>query len=390
MKYGALVCEYNPFHNGHQYQIEKIKNISDNAPLIAIMSGNFVQRGGVAVIDKYDRAKLALLAGVDLVVQLPFIFSAQRAETFSFGSMGIVDALGCSEVYFGCEYEDVGLYKYLADILNDESVEFKQILSKFLNSNVSYPKARILALSELTGRDCSFLETPNNILSLEYIRKLKKQNSKVDINMLSRVTEYKGREVISASKIRERNFKDEKIQDYIPREKYDKEHSFRSIEEYKDIIRAKLEFSSAKEFAEVIDCEIGLANRMKNYCGELKDSVDSYLSAVCTKTHTKAKIRRILINSILNLRYSTFECELREIEPNYVRILGANEVGKSLVKYINNNCKISLVPSVYKSYAELSEQDKKIALIDDSAEKLYSFFDEHTPKDIKRSPVFIG
>ena len=182
MKIGAVIAEYNPFHNGHQYQLETFRRQSDLDYIIVCMSGNFTQRGEPAWMPKHLRARMALLGGADLVIELPVYFATGSASIFAEGGIAHLDALGCvEELCFGCETdrplgEHMKLLHSAADLFVSEPDEFKQLLSLGLKQGLSFPAARSRALEKLLDT-CNILNQPNNILALEYLTVLKKTGS---------------------------------------------------------------------------------------------------------------------------------------------------------------------------------------------------------------------
>ncbi|HHY20854.1 MAG TPA: nucleotidyltransferase, partial [Bacilli bacterium] len=165
MKAVGIVVEYNPFHNGHLYHLQQTKVKSGADIVIAIMSGSFLQRGEPALVSKHARTKMALRAGIDLVIELPYAFSTQKAETFARGAVLLLDALQASEVCFGSEAGDITPFEQLIDFLRDREAEFNEQLKHFLQEGCSYPKANALAFSSLNPNKTMLdLSLPNNIL----------------------------------------------------------------------------------------------------------------------------------------------------------------------------------------------------------------------------------
>ena len=190
MKVALTVCEYNPLHNGHVYSLNKIKSELNPDLLVVIMSGNFTQRGEIAVMHKYVRAKHALLAGADLVVELPTVFATANAEIFAKGAVKIAESLGGNRTLcFGVESGDKAGLIATATLLNSETKEFKQLLKEELSSGVSFAKARYNALEKMNipDADLGFAATPNNILALEYTKSIIENGFKTDVLPLHRV-----------------------------------------------------------------------------------------------------------------------------------------------------------------------------------------------------------
>lgn len=174
----GIVAEYNPFHLGHLYHITKSKELSDSSYVVAIMSGNFVQRGDTSIVDKWTKTQMALLNGVDLVIELPTLYAISSAENFAYGSMRILDSLKIVDnLSFGSEVGDIEILNSIADVIHREPPEYVSILKHELNKGVSYPTARERALLIYLNdvrRYANVLSGSNNILGIEYLKALKK------------------------------------------------------------------------------------------------------------------------------------------------------------------------------------------------------------------------
>ncbi len=176
----GIIAEYNPFHNGHAYQLKKAKELSGADYCIAAISGDFVQRGGPAVFDKYTRAAMALDAGADLVVELPPVFASSSAEDFAACGVALLDAMGVSHLCFGSESGDLEELSAAADLLVEEPEEYQQALRQYLKEGYTFPQARAAALSSYDRNiDLELLNQPNNTLGIEYLKALKKRNSAI-------------------------------------------------------------------------------------------------------------------------------------------------------------------------------------------------------------------
>lgn len=179
IKTAGIIAEYNPFHNGHQYQIEEIRRQTGADFVIAAMSGDFVQRGEPAIFDKYTRTRMALCGGADLVVELPALFATSSAEDFAACGVSLLGSLGTDFLCFGSESGNLSHLQKAAEILSEESAIWQPLLQTYLKQGETYPSARSLAVAELTGDPglSTLLATPNNILAVEYLKALKQQRS---------------------------------------------------------------------------------------------------------------------------------------------------------------------------------------------------------------------
>ena len=203
MKAIGIIAEYNPFHNGHLYHLNKIKETYKDYKIILVMNGNFTERGDVSIIDKWKKTEIALKAGIDLVVELPFPFSTQSADYFSYGAITILENLGVEKVVFGSESDNIEDLTLIArtEINNPEFDKLVKIYSKLGNN---YPTALSLALQDLTGKK---INTPNDLLGISYIKTILKHNYKIEPITIKRNNNYHNQELneinSSATAIRE-------------------------------------------------------------------------------------------------------------------------------------------------------------------------------------------
>jgi len=193
MKIVGLVTEYNPFHSGHRYHIKKAKELTNADYVIVITSGNYVQRGSVSFLDKYTKTQIAINNGADLVIELPYCYSVSSAEYFSYAAVSILDKLNIVDyICFGAENDNLDLLYKAAKVITDSDEEFNLLIKKNVKSGLSFPLARSISLKEILSNkynieNTSFLETPNNILGIEYIKAIIKRNSKIKAVPLKRI-----------------------------------------------------------------------------------------------------------------------------------------------------------------------------------------------------------
>lgn len=331
MKTAAVVAEYNPFHSGHKYQLEQTR-AAGVTHIVAVMSGNFVQRGEAAIYDKYLRASAAVSCGADLVVELPLPWATGTAQTFARGAVGIAKSLGTVDMLsFGCENSDLPALERIADALYSE--KYENIVSSMLSQNKTFASIRQSAVEELCGGDVAkLLEKPNNILAVEYIAASKNMNCNFGFNAVSRVgdgyneTAYSGNGFASATAVRETIRKNHFDSSLVPdevKELYTAD--FSSFSRLDSAVLSKLRTLSIEEIALAPDISEGLENRIYSAIREAV-SVEDLLLKIKTKRYTAARIRRVILSLFLCVRATDSIGT-----PPYIRILACNEKGKEII-----------------------------------------------------------
>ena len=376
MKVAAIISEYNPFHLGHKYQIDKIREVLGNdTAIIAIMSGNYTQRGEIAVTDKTIRAASAVECGVNLVLELPFPFSMSSAEFFAKSGVRIANAIGVVDyLVFGSESGDIRELSDIAAVMC--SAEYQLMLDTIKEApeykEYGYPELCEIALSKVYGKEITREHlSPNNILGIEYIKALSSESSSIlpmtvrregagYNDILNPMAEYQ-----SASAIREElSDNNTSALDYVPenaKKVYEK-----AIQDGKmpsDIARLDLaiitsfRLSSPKESVEIHDAQGGLYNRLCDMSAEA-NSISSLTSLSETRKYTKARIRRAIWNSYFGVTSS----DVRTL-PLYTQVLAMDTVGRSVLKRIKKMSDFPVItkPSSYKEYGEEVIRQKAIS-----------------------------
>ena len=341
----GIVCEYNPFHSGHKYQIEAAKKLSGADAVCAVMSGSFVQRGGPAVFDKYTRAKAAVSCGADLVIELPGIYSGQSAQPFAAGAVKTLLASNCIDgISFGTEQADTETILKTADIFNNETPELKVAIKSALSEGNGYPSAKTAALKKVYGID--FTSSPNNILAVEYAREILKTKKNVSIYPILREgSEHDS--FGSASYIRGliQNKKD--YSEYVLGAAFDIFKNARPVFEtdFENLILYKLRTASTADLSGIADISEGLENRLKNNAA-CKTLSDLYV-ACSAKRYSHARIRRALFNILLGITKADINTP-----PQYIKVLAANKTGCALIKEMKEKSEIPVItkPSLGKSF----------------------------------------
>ena len=371
----GIIAEYNPFHNGHLYHVSESKQETGAQYVIAIISGNFVQRGNTSIINKWVKARMALLNGVDLVIELPTIYSISSAENFAEGAIKIFNSLGIVDtISFGMEASDISTLNNIANVLYNEPKEYITMLSHELKKGNSFPKARENALMMYLNdikRYANVMAGSNNILGIEYLKAMKKTKSIINpIGIKRQKVLYNDKYIVdefaSATAIRKmlmtKQLND--ISKVMPRNSYlllgeelKKGHYVIDISKFEKEIIYTLRKMSVEEIAKLPDVSEGLENLIKN-AADSCNTLEELINIVKTKRFTQTRIQRILLYSLLGITKKQMEIS-RKITP-YVRVLGFNNKGKELIsEMMTLNPKLNIVTSVKRYIDDIANKNLK-------------------------------
>lgn len=352
----AIICEYNPFHNGHKYMIEQIKK--DGDAVIAVMSGSFTQRGDTAIADKFFRAETAAKNGADLVIELPTVYACACAEAFATGGVRLINSLGVvDKLCFGVENNDIKLLNLAADAFED--AEFKAELKRNMDNGEYYPRAVTKAISKVFSPALSeVIDKPNNILAIEYLKALKNTPIKpftVKRKGAAHDSAEAQNNIASASRIRELVLKSEDYRNLVPDYIINNPADTKNLEQ---AILYKLRTMSKEEIKKLPDVGEGLENRIFE-AARTSTIINELLGKTKTKRYTMARIRRILVYALLNITE-----DLPKSAPPYVRVLAFNGKGRELLTDIKKKCSLPLITNVADGYNSLDNKSKRIFDID--------------------------
>lgn len=371
----GIIAEYNPFHNGHLYHVSESKQETGAQYVIAIISGNFVQRGNTSIINKWVKARMALLNGVDLVIELPTIYSISSAENFAEGAIKIFNSLGIVDtISFGMEASDISTLNNIANVLYNEPKEYITMLSHELKKGNSFPKARENALMMYLNdikRYANVMAGSNNILGIEYLKAMKKTKSIINpIGIKRQKVLYNDKYIVdefaSATAIRKmlmtKQLND--ISKVMPRNSYlllgeelKKGHYVIDISKFEKEIIYTLRKMSVEEIAKLPDVSEGLENLIKN-AADSCNTLEELINIVKTKRFTQTRIQRILLYSLLGITKKQMEIS-RKITP-YARVLGFNNKGKELIsEMMTLNPKLNIVTSVKRYIDDIANKNLK-------------------------------
>lgn len=358
----GIVAEYNPFHNGHLYHLEKSKKDTGSNYTVAIMGGNFTQRGSASLIDKWSKAESAIQCGVDLVIELPVLYATSSAENFAEGAIKILDSLKVVDyISFGAETADIKILNQCADVLYREPRGYKTLLSHELKKGISFPKARENALMMYLSNIRTFanvLSSPNNILGIEYLKALKKLKSNIQPISIPRYEagyndlSYTGN-IASSTAIRNmiKNDGFRALANLMPAPSYatlvqniKAGHIVPDISVFEKEIIYTLRKMDTQEIAELPDVSEGLEFAIKNAANSCNSMIE-FLNIIKSKRYTTTRLQRILLYALLGITKKDIDIS-KKVQP-YVRVLGLNKRGKFLISEIAKaNPKLEIITSV--------------------------------------------
>lgn len=381
----GLITEYNPFHNGHAYHIKKAKEITQADYVIVVMSGNYVQRGTPAMLDKYTRTKMALQNGADIVLELPVYYATSSAEGFAQGAIRILNDLGIVDsICFGSESGDITLLSTIAKSFLNESEEFKLELMKNIKAGCSYPIARSNALiSNIAEPTCEFtkeqiaqvLTCSNNILGIEYIKAIKLFKSSITPYTIQRVghdynntdlhSEFSSASALRAKLMSGQEINLEHIQEQMPvtafhiLNDYCKQAYPICENDFSDILFYSLYSTNVDVLANYLDMNMDLANRLVDM-GMKYHNYTSVAEVVKTKQYTLTRINRALLHIILQITTDNYKELTPTTTSSYARLLGFRKGSSTLLKTVRKQGAIPIITKV-ADYKQLL--DKKQCML---------------------------
>lgn len=384
----GIIAEYNPFHNGHLYHLESSKKLTNCEYTIAIITGNFTQRGSTSIIDKWEKTKAALSNGIDLVIELPLLYSISSAENFADGAIKILNSLNIVDyLSFGTETKDINILDDIANVLYNEPEQYKSLLLDELKKGLSFPKARENALLNYLNdfnKYSNVLSNPNNILGIEYLKALKKYKSTITPICIPRFeTSYNSidfsNNFASATAIRNliKNNRFNEIKDLIPNstysillENFNKGHIIPDLNVFEKEIMYILRKMTIEEISDLPDVSEGLEFTIKNAVNSC-NTICELTDLIKSKRYTLSRINRIFLYALLDINKKDMNLSKNTLP--YIRVLGFNEQGKSLLSKVSkNNPSLNIVTSVKKFIDTTNENLKNIIEKDIFASNVYS------------------
>ncbi len=374
----GIVSEYNPFHNGHLYHISKVKAAGASA-VVCVMSGNFVQRGECALVDKWSRAETAIKCGADVVIDLPTPWAVSSAETFARGGVGLLLNFGIDMLSFGCEIQSKEALLKCKNALSDKNTGEK--IKQYMASGLTYPKSLGLSVSELFDNETAeALFLPNSVLALEYLKALDSSKKKIDFFPVERVgtfhdSEKAEKNFASASFIRGRSsFKDSA--DFLPEEMYrlllekESEGHIARMKNGERMILSSLREIKKEEYSLYVSDENGLAKRIYESVKTAKSLARLYEN-VKVKNYTHSRIRREVL-----MLYLRCKKDMSFGVPPYMKILAVSEKGLSLLKNAKENSSVPIITR-HSQTAALGEKAKEVYGFECAATDKFALFSKN-------------
>ena len=324
----GLIAEYNPLHNGHIYQINEIKKIYPDSLIILCLGSYFTERGDVGILSKEEKIKISLEYGIDLVVELPIMYTVQSADIFAYQSIKILNALGIDTLVFGSESNNLNLLKELANKQDD--IKYQEKVKEYLDKGCNYPSALAKAL------EVDFEFKANDLLGISYLKAINKINKRIDVQTIKRTNEYLDTQsndiIVSASNIRKRFFNKEDVSKFTPCSKVlvkpDYDLYFKML---------KLKIMTSRDLNSYLDVSEGIDNLLKKVIME-SHSLEELVLKIKTKRYTYNRLNRMFLHIVLGI-------EKDYPDEVYLRILGFNKKGQEYIKtkkikenYKNTDC----------------------------------------------------
>ncbi|MEH7075071.1 nucleotidyltransferase [Neobacillus drentensis] len=358
MRAVGLIVEYNPFHNGHAHHLQASKEVSKADVVIAVMSGNFLQRGEPALVSKWQRTKMALLNGVDIVFELPYCFATQKAETFANGAVSILDAVGSNYLCFGSESGNLSSFIQTIEYLDEMGSTFNENIKHYIETGVSYPRALALAFQQLPDSERYLdLGKPNNILGIEYIKAINQQKSNVIPLTIPRKNanyhdqDFASATIASATSIRKAIFTDSEensvIDQYVPgptkqllKEYLQSYQVYHQWENYWSYLQFRLIHSSPEELRDIYEMEEGLEYRLLSAAREA-NTFHEFMEMIKTKRYTWTRLQRLCVHILTNTKKE--EMALTSEKASYLRLLGMTPLGREYLNKTKSHLSLPLI-----------------------------------------------
>ena len=371
----GIICEYNPFHFGHLYHLNKIKEMYPDSNIILVLSGWITERGDLSLIDKFKKTDIALNYGVNLVVELPYKF-IQSADYFAMGAVKILNELKCDTIVFGSESNNVD------DLINLANIQLKNknyntLVKKYIDDGINYPTAMSQALKDICGKT---INTPNDLLGLSYVKEILKNKYDITPITIKRDSDFNSKtiegKITSASSIRELIKNKKRFKKYVPSYSYKYLKDCIFIEDYFGYLKYKIISSNDLTIYQGVDEKIN--NRIKNFINK-SNNLDELLENIKTKSYTYNRLKRTLTYILLSITKD--DCSNLDLE--YIRILGFDKKGKQVLNKIKKDIDIPILTNYEDKYLNKDLNINNIISLNKKIKDKKAFIE----KEYKEKPI---
>lgn len=373
----GIIAEYNPFHNGHIYQIKKIKEKYPNSIIIVCTSSSFTQRGELSILNKWEKTKVSLLNGVDIVIELPYVYSTQSSDTFAKYGVSLLEKLHINYLCFGSESNNTTkLLEAAKTQINN--IEFDNKVKLYMKEGYNYPTSLNNALKELINYD---IKEPNDLLAISYIKEIISNNYNIEVFNIKRTNSYHDldldNKIVSASNIRNKLLENKSIKGKVPKETYDILKNKTLENKYFEFLKYKI--ISENNLEKYFDVDEGLNVRIKKSINNSK-SLSELIMNIKTKRYTYNRISRML-NHILCSFTKEENDKIKKLE--YIRILGFTENGREYLNEIKDSIELPILNKYDTKKYKALEIEKRVT-------DIYSnIYDNIIDQEIKNKPIYI-
>lgn len=370
----GLIAEYNPFHNGHLYQINKIKEKYPGSILVAVISSSFTQRGDISILNKWDKTSIALDNNIDIVIELPFVFATQGSDIFAKGAIQLLEKLQVDTLIFGTESENLDIIKKAAEVQLTNN-NYTSSVKKNLSQGLNYPTATSKALYDIINYK---IDNPNDLLALSYIKQIMIDDSNIKVENIKRTNSYHGRDIknniASGSAIRSLFYNNETIDNLIP---YRPNKLYRvSMNDYLPYLKYKI-ITEGKNLSIYKTVDEGIENRIINKINT-SNTYEELVNNIKTKRYTYNKITRMLLHILTNFTKE----ESENIKIDYIRLLGFSTQGKKYLSQIKKTIDIPIITGYKKNISKILDIELRVT-------KIYSLITDPSliKEEYKNKPI---
>lgn len=369
----GIIAEYNPFHNGHIYHLNKVKEMFEDEEIILVLSGNFTQRGLLSVIEKYDKAEIALNYGVDLVIELPFHFATQSSDYFAKGSLKLLNSLGCTHIVFGSESNNIEELNLLADTqINNK--DYERYVKEELNKGINYPTAMSNALEKITGKT---IRLSNDLLAISYIKEIKKNKYNIKPITIKRTNSYSSEkleeDISSASSIRKAFENNIDISNNVPKDSL-KRIINTNNNRYLELLKYKILSSKNLSIYQTVD--EGIENKLIKEIDNCKN-LNELIQRVKSKRYTYNKIYRMLTHILCSF---TKEENTKYQDVFYIKVLGFSKKGQEYLNSIKKEIDIPLITNIKKDNIDILKLELRV-------DNIYNLITNRKDDLLKKKPI---